>query len=84
MWDGPKIPKTQAQFVVNRTRIKPNPVTLKLLPLCTYTFAPVILQLLETPLEILFSYGRKTCCHILLNFFYRHKTSFETTLECWE
>jgi hypothetical protein len=70
MWDGQKIPKTQAQFVVNRTRLKPNLVTLKLLPLCTYTFATVVLPLLETPLEILFWYSSETCCHILLNFLY--------------
>jgi hypothetical protein len=70
MWDGQKIPKTQAQFAVNRTHIKPNLVTLKLPPLCSYTFAPVLLPLLGTPLEILFWYGSETCCHILLNFFY--------------
>ena len=70
MWDGQKIPKTQAQFVVNRTHIKPNLLTLKLLPLCIYTFAPVVLPLPETPLEILFWYGSETCSHILLNFFY--------------
>lgn len=58
---------------------KRNLVTTKLLPLCTYTFAPVVLTLLETPLEILFWYGSDTCFHILLNFFYWHKTSSEAT-----
>jgi hypothetical protein len=58
---------------------KRNLVTIKLLPLCTYTFAPVVLPLLETPMEILFWYGSETCFHTLLNFFYRHKTSSEAT-----
>jgi hypothetical protein len=70
MWNGQKIPKTQTQYLVKRTNIKPNLVTFKLPPLCTYIFAPVVQPLIETPMEILFWYGSETCCHILLNFFY--------------
>lgn len=58
---------------------------LKVLPFCIYACVPAVVPLLEAPLQVLFQYGCKTCCHILLNFFYEHKTvTFEPSLESWK
>jgi hypothetical protein len=62
-----EVPRTQTLLVVKRICAKPNLVTLKVWPFCTWTFAPV-----ETLCD--FWYGCEKCCQFLLNFFYRHKT----------
>jgi len=35
---------------------------------------PALVPLWEAPLEVIFWYGCETCCHVLLNFFFRYKT----------
>lgn len=65
--------------------IKPNPVTLEVLPFFTYTLAPVVLSLLEAPLEVLFWYTCETCCHVLFTCFYECEVmTFQPTLKCWK
>ena len=47
-----------------------------------YMLSPIVLPFLEALLVALFWYDFVACCHILLNFSYRHKTmAFEPNLE---
>lgn len=50
-------------ILVQRICKETNLVTLKVLPFCTHSLAPVVLPLLEAPLQVLIWYGSETCCH---------------------
>ena len=52
MWEDQNVPGIQALFVVRRICIKPNLVTPKVLPICIYMLALVILSLLEAPQSV--------------------------------
>jgi hypothetical protein len=65
--------------------IKPNLVTLEVLPFFTYTLAPIVPSLLEAPLEALFWYSCEACCYVLLTFFYEFEVmTFQSTLKSWK
>jgi hypothetical protein len=72
-------------FGKKRVCKKANLVTLEVLPFCTCALVPVVLPLLEAPLEVPFWPGSETSCSVLLRFLCRRKTtSFEPHIECKE